>query len=143
MKCSVCGGERLFEMRILESDVLRTHGSVKQTVKAYACEDCGHIDLYAPAEMISEHQRTIREAEEKKIKIENLNKKIAEVNDDIGKLKEIIADENQTVKAVNQAKKRLNELNAELRNLKSELNRASSTSRFCDIMIDNSIRIDK
>ena len=133
MKCSVCGGDNLFEIRILESNVLVTHGSVNQTVNAYACVDCGHVDLYAPKKMISDHQRDLRKAEEKRIKLENLNKKIAEVNDDIGKLKEIIADENQTVKSVNEAKKRLNELNAELKNLESELNRDSSTDCFVGI----------
>lgn len=50
MKCSVCGSKNMFEVSIIDNQVLATEGYVRQTVKSYACEDCGHIDLYMPKE---------------------------------------------------------------------------------------------
>lgn len=55
MKCSVCGSENMFEVSIIDNQVLATEGYVRQTVKSYACEDCGHIDLYMPKEKIDSH----------------------------------------------------------------------------------------
>lgn len=55
MKCSVCGSENMVEVSIIDNQVLATEGYVRQTVNAYACEDCGHIDLYMPKEKIDSH----------------------------------------------------------------------------------------
>lgn len=46
MKCTNCGCKKLQEISILESDVIRIYGSVWQTVSSYACEKCGHVELY-------------------------------------------------------------------------------------------------
>lgn len=121
MKCSICGSENLFEISIINNQVLRTEGYVSQTVLSYACEDCGHIELYAPQEMINKRKESIKFEKEREIKLINLNEKIAGVNDDINKLKTIIADENQKVKTVNEAKNKLNEAESELKKLQSEL----------------------
>ncbi len=48
MKCSVCGSENMVKVSIIDNQVLATEGYVRQTVNSYACEDCGHIDLYMP-----------------------------------------------------------------------------------------------
>lgn len=128
MKCSVCGSEKLFEMSIINSNILRTEGSVKQSVISYACEECGHIELYATQEMINKHRETVKLEEEREIKLENLKKKLASVNEDIDRLEAIIVDENQTVKTVNEAKSKLNELKKELRDLQQEL--ASGNSKY-------------
>ena len=45
-KCTVCGCEDLKPIRIINSQVLRTHGYVEQTVDSYACTKCGHVELY-------------------------------------------------------------------------------------------------
>ena len=46
MKCIVCGCEKLKEIKIIDNQVLATEGYVAQTVKSYACEKCGHVELY-------------------------------------------------------------------------------------------------
>ena len=47
MKCTVCGCEKLNEIKIIDNQVVATEGYVAQTVKSYACESCGHVELYA------------------------------------------------------------------------------------------------
>ena len=46
MKCTVCGCEKLKEIKIIDNQVLATEGYVAQTVNSYACEKCGHVELY-------------------------------------------------------------------------------------------------
>ena len=46
MKCIVCECEKLKEIKIIDNQVLATEGYVAQTVKSYACEKCGHVELY-------------------------------------------------------------------------------------------------
>lgn len=121
MKCSICGCKNLFEISIIDNQVLRTEGYVAQTVLSYACEDCGHIELYASQEMIDKHKGTKRFEQERKMKLADINKEIATVNENINKIKTIIVDENQTVKTVNESKKKLNELESTLKKLQNEL----------------------
>ena len=47
MKCIVCGCEKLKEIKIIDNQVVATEGCVTQTVNSYACEKCGHVELYA------------------------------------------------------------------------------------------------
>lgn len=47
MKCTVCGHDKLKKIRILDNQVVATEGYVAQTVDSYACEQCGHVELYA------------------------------------------------------------------------------------------------
>ena len=46
MKCTVCGHDKLKKIRILDNQVVATEGYVAQTVDSYACEQCGHVELY-------------------------------------------------------------------------------------------------
>ena len=46
MKCIVCRSEKLKEIKIIDNQVLATEGYVAQTVSSYACEKCGHVELY-------------------------------------------------------------------------------------------------
>lgn len=46
MKCTVCGCENLYEIDIIDNQVVATEGYVEQTVKSYACKECGHVELY-------------------------------------------------------------------------------------------------
>lgn len=86
MKCSVCGSEKMFEVSIIDNQVLATEGYVRQTVKSYACEDCGHIDLYAPKEMIDKHKKAVEFEKDRKAKTERLNEKIADTQNRIADL---------------------------------------------------------
>ena len=46
MKCTACGCEKLYKVEIINNQVLATEGYVEQTVDSYACEKCGHVELY-------------------------------------------------------------------------------------------------
>ena len=46
MKCIVCGCEELKEIKIINDQVVKTEGYVEQIVKSYACQKCGHVELY-------------------------------------------------------------------------------------------------
>ena len=46
MKCTVCGCEKLNKIQIIDNQILATEGFVAQTVNSYACEECGHVELY-------------------------------------------------------------------------------------------------
>jgi predicted nucleic-acid-binding Zn-ribbon protein len=46
MKCTACGNNKLYEISIIDNQVVRTEGYVAQTVNSYACENCGHVELY-------------------------------------------------------------------------------------------------
>ena len=127
MKCSVCGSEKMFETSILDDQC--TEGYVRLKAVPYVCEDCGHIDLYAPDEIIKEHQDVVRFEEEKTKKISELQEKISKTTSQITKLTAIVADENQTVKNVREAQYQLVELQNELTNLQQEL-RATSRSEW-------------
>lgn len=47
MKCIVCGCEKLKKIKIIDNQVVASEGYVAQTVNSYACEKCGHVELYA------------------------------------------------------------------------------------------------
>jgi len=46
MKCTLCGNEKLKEIKIIDNQVVATEGYVAQTVKSYACEKCGHVEMF-------------------------------------------------------------------------------------------------
>ena len=47
MKCTSCGCKNLKEIKIIDNQIVATEGYVAQTVKSYACKNCGHVELYA------------------------------------------------------------------------------------------------
>ena len=46
MKCTACGCKKLYKIEIINNQVVATEGYVEQTVDSYACEKCGHVELY-------------------------------------------------------------------------------------------------
>lgn len=46
MKCTVCGCEKLKKIKIIYCEIVATEGYVEQVVDSYACEKCGHVELY-------------------------------------------------------------------------------------------------
>ncbi len=120
MKCSVCGCNNLFEVRIIDSEILSGYGVVEQSVKSYACEKCGHVELYVSQEYLDKRNRQIRLKKEHEAKIAELKQKIAAKESEIENIKKIISDENQTVKTVREAKEKLDKLESELQQLEDE-----------------------
>ncbi len=46
MKCTMCGHEQLKEVKIIDNQIVATEGYVSQKCKSFACEKCGHIELF-------------------------------------------------------------------------------------------------
>ena len=82
------------------------------TVNAYACKNCGHIELFDPKlDMYAKQLREEKEVQRKREELER--KKKEEVRQQrIKELNEIINNEDSTVRQVNEARKELEQLNA-------------------------------
>ena len=105
-KCSNCG-KADFEKTTI-GEILRTEGYF--SVNAYACTNCGHIELFDPDyDAFADYLREQEELRKKALK-EEYEKKEAERLKKIEELKVIINDENSTVKQVREAKEKLNRL---------------------------------
>lgn len=117
MKCLFCGCERDFvDIKLADVLILSDSGNYEQSVKSYACVECGFVQLF------DKEQVDKRLAENKKN--EDYEKKFAKYHAEVNAIKKeievtqaIINDENQTVKAVKEAKEKLNELNNKLNNM--------------------------
>lgn len=106
IKCSNCGGTDFKRTTI--GTILATEGHFH--VNAYACEACGHIELFAPesdryAEELRKQEALRRAEEEQKRKQEAEAKQKRKEE-----LLKIINDENSTVKQVREAQKELDNL---------------------------------
>ena len=105
-KCSNCG-KADFEKTTI-GEILRTEGYF--SVNAYACTNCGHIELFDPDyDAFAEYLREQEELKKKALQ-EERDRKAAEKQQKIKKLEAIVNDENSTVKQVREAQKQLNEL---------------------------------
>ena len=108
IKCQNCGKTDFKQTTI--GRIIATEGHF--TVNAYACQNCGHIDLFEPS--LDSYAKYLRDKEEKKRKQEALKqqKKEEERKARIAELKKIIEDENSTVKQVREANAELQRLNS-------------------------------
>ena len=108
IKCQNCGSTN-FKTTSL-GWILATEGNF--TVNAYACQDCGHIELFEPS--LDSYAKYLREEAEKKRQKEALErkKKEEERKTRIDELIKITKDENSTVKQVREANEELDRLHA-------------------------------
>ena len=81
-------------------------------VNAYACQNCGHIELFEPS--LDSYAKHLREEADKKRQKETLErqKKEEERKARIDELIKITKDENSTVKQVREANEELDRLHA-------------------------------
>ena len=106
IKCSNCGAANFKSTSI--GWICATEGEFN--VNAYACQDCGHIELFAPElDLYAKHLREEREIQRQKEELECKKKEEARQLR-IKKLNEIINNENSTIKQVKEAKKKLDKL---------------------------------
>ena len=108
IKCQNCGGVNFKPTQI--GYILATEGHF--TVNAYACQICGHIELFEPSlDTYALHLKA--EAEKKKQQGEIEKQKQAEERRlRIDELIKITKDENSTVKQVREANEELDRLHA-------------------------------
>lgn len=112
MKCTVCGSKKMFAVSLGESEA--------SEVQAFACEDCGHVDLYALKEVLEERKKFSQSSREKESKIDAIQAKVDAKIHELEKYENILTDENQTVKSVNAARVKVLELREELAQLEEE-----------------------
>ena len=108
IKCQNCGGTNFSPTKL--GWILSTEGEF--TVNAYACQSCGHIELFEPSS--DSYAKHLREEAEKKHQQEALErqKKEEERKARIDELIKITKDENSTVKQVREANEELDRLHA-------------------------------
>ena len=103
IKCQNCGDTCFKPTRL--GVILATEGEF--TVNAYACQNCGHIELFEPS--LDSYAKYLREEEEKKRQqeVSERQKKEEERKARIDELIKITKDENSTVKQVREANEEL------------------------------------
>ncbi len=57
MKCLNCGCEKLVPVSMYDFNLLADCGDVNQNVNAYACEKCGHVELFVSKETIEKEKK--------------------------------------------------------------------------------------
>ena len=107
MKCLNCGSQEFFQIQLLNTSIILDFPRNAQIVTSYACKKCGHVELFAPQEIIDNQlAKENRKLEEEKLK-SDCSQKIEELKKQIADLELIIKDENKTVKAVKHAQEEL------------------------------------
>lgn len=106
IKCQNCGATD-FKPTTL-GQILATEGHF--SVHAYACQNCGHIELFEPALDLYAKQLSAEKAQQRKR--EELERKQFEAakQQRIKELNEIINNEDSTVRQVKEAKKELEQI---------------------------------
>lgn len=106
IKCQICGGTDFKPTTI--GTILLTHGNFH--VNAYACQNCGHMELFQPGlDMYAKQLREEKEMQRKKEEEERKEKEMAR-QQRIKELNAIINNEDSTIRQVNEAKKELETL---------------------------------
>lgn len=50
-KCTACGYDKFFGIKIVDEEIKTALGASPKKVKSYVCEKCGHIEFYVEKEM--------------------------------------------------------------------------------------------
>ncbi|MBR0189618.1 MAG: hypothetical protein IJQ23_04465 [Clostridia bacterium] len=103
IKCSNCSGTDFKPTSI--GEILATEGSFH--VNAYACQKCGHIELFNPELDLYAGQKRLEYADNKRKEETERKEKEEARQKRIKELQEIINNEDMTVRQVNEAKKEL------------------------------------
>ena len=108
IKCQNCGNTNFKPTEL--GWILATEGQF--TVNAYACQNCGHIELFEPS--LDLYAKQLRMEEDKKRQQEEVERKKAEEarKARINELLKITKDENSTIKQVREANEELDRLRA-------------------------------
>lgn len=107
IKCQNCGGTEFKPTKI--GELLYPS---RFWINAYACQNCGHIELFDPK--LDLYAKQLREEKEEQILQEKLeHQKRVEIRQQrINELNEIINNDDSTVRQVKEAQKELEDLNS-------------------------------
>jgi septal ring factor EnvC (AmiA/AmiB activator) len=122
-KCSCCGCNEYVDANLYR--FVTSDGDVNYKLDAYACQECGHIELYMPEDLKNQlvKRKQEIEAHEKEIKSRRsvLNMQLGRKKSELNDMIKIVRDENQTVKEVNNAKARIPQLEEEIKDLENKI----------------------
>jgi len=127
-KCTACGSTDLSKVDMVHLlGIILEGGRSKEMPDSYACNICGHIDLYAQTMTLDRCQAANKAKAEKDAEVERLKKALEGLRAEEQNLNAIISDENQTVKTVRQAEADLNDVRKRIHETESKLNSLAST----------------
>ena len=82
-------------------------GEYEEQVDAFACIECGRIEVYARRSILDRKIDQMRQAQRIQEERNEIDAEIAVKEKELDELKKIIDDENQTVKNVREAKEKM------------------------------------
>ena len=122
-KCSCCGSQEYVDANLYR--FVTSDGDANYKLDAYACAECGHIELFLPKDLKDSFvkKKEEKEAHEKELKSRKsvLNMQLGKKKSELADLKKIVKDENKTVKEVNEAKAKIPSLEEEIKDLKAKV----------------------
>jgi len=122
-KCTACGSTDLSSVDMINLlGIILECGRPREMPESYACNVCGHIDMYAKDETLNRFRAEKTAKAERDAEAEKIRMRLDELNAKRKELEAIISDENQTVKAVKQAEIDLSNVRREINDAERALN---------------------
>ena len=130
MKCPNCGCQDFKETTLFNAS-LDAWSSIDSCVTAFACANCGRIELYAnDSQTVKDYKAVQRKTHNDAIMVQ-IGAKKAELDVFASRLdvvEKTIADENRSVKDVREAKELVSKLKRHIEYLKSEIKRLEQST---------------
>ena len=112
MKCPNCGKTDFRAARLFDTCILE--GYQKELFQAYACINCGRIEMYMPKDWGAKVLASEKEAEEKRKREEARLNEEKRLRERMTELEKFLQDENHTLKELKEAQKELTEIQDKL-----------------------------
>lgn len=105
MKCPNCGKSEFRKAKLFDTCILE--GYQTELYQAYACINCGRIEMYMPEDWGTKILAAEREAEEKRKRAEEQKREEQRLRDRMAELEAILQNENYTLKELKEAQREL------------------------------------
>lgn len=105
MKCPNCGKTEFRKARLFDTCILE--GYQKELFQAFACINCGRVEIYMPTDWGTKTLAAEKEAEEKRICEEKRKNEEKCLRERMMELEAYLQDENHTLKELKEAQKEL------------------------------------
>ncbi len=112
MKCPNCGKTDFRQARLFDTCILE--GYQKELFQAYACINCGRVEMYMPKDWGAKVLASEKEAEAKRKQEETRLNEEKRLRERMAELESFLQDENHTLKELKEAQKELMEIQDKL-----------------------------
>ena len=112
MKCPNCGKTDFRPARLFDTCILE--GYQKELFQAYACINCGRVEMYMPKDWGAKVLASEKEAEAKRKQEEARLNEEKRLRERMVELESFLQDENHTLKELKEAQKELTEIQDKL-----------------------------